>query len=63
MTVERANPSEMRKAIEMSNHFVKHGVYFVPVPVCDDLEELLQKLQTNLEKLAELADDANNYSR
>lgn len=57
MTVERANPNEMRKAITMSEHFIKHGIYFIPIPVVDseNANVLLEMLISNLEKLEKLA--------
>lgn len=57
MAVMKASPVEMRKAIEAAEFFAKNGIYFIPVPVCGDHEEILKKVQSNLEKLAELAEE------
>lgn len=57
MTVKRADPAEMRKAVTMSQHFIKNGIYFIPVPVVDEdsANLLLGMLISNLEKLEKLA--------
>lgn len=31
--MERANPADLRKAIEAANTYVKAGILFVPIPV------------------------------
>lgn len=57
MALTKASPVELRKAIEMANHFAKNGIYFIPVPVCGDGDEkeALTMLSNNLEKMENLA--------
>ncbi|QNJ59127.1 hypothetical protein [Vibrio phage vB_ValS_PJ32] len=49
--VERASPEAMRKSLELVDHFRKYGIAFVPIPVCGDFAELIEKLTKNLESL------------
>ena len=35
MTIERASPSDLRKALEVAQLLAKNGIDFVPVPVAD----------------------------
>ncbi|WYC17871.1 DUF1382 family protein [Vibrio phage vB_VneS_J26] len=55
--VNKAAPQDMRKALEMVDHFRRAGIYFIPIPVCDDAVELVAKLQENLIKLEKKASD------
>ena len=56
--VNRAPPSQQRKALEIANLFVNMGVGFVPMPVKDaaDFERLANE---SIERLAELAEAAD----
>lgn len=58
MALQKASPADLRKAIEMANHFVKNGINFVPVPICGDGDEVLaiDMLTTNLNKMEKLAE-------
>ncbi len=53
--MNRASPSQQRKAIEIANLFVKMGVGFVPVPVAS-AEEFEQLATQSIEKMSQLAD-------
>jgi hypothetical protein len=60
--MERANPAQQRKAIEMANKFVRHGIQFVPMPVLDsaDLEQLVNQSQERIEQIAARLDSQTN---
>ena len=51
--MNRANPLELRKAIELAHAFVLAGIDFVPVPVLtqDDKNELAMDVQTRLKQI------------
>ena len=51
--MNRANPVELRKALELAHAFVLAGIDFVPVPVLtqDDKNELAMDLQRRLERI------------
>ncbi|AEH21815.1 VHS1002 protein [Vibrio phage 1] len=55
--VKRAAPEVQRKALDLVQHFVQTGIAFVPVAICDDEEELIERLRANLEKLEKKAND------
>jgi len=57
--MNRANPAELRKAIEAAQAFVKAGILFVPMPVIDqdDLVALQVQLLARLDKIAEGAEE------
>lgn len=51
--MKRANPVELRKAIELAHAFVLAGIDFVPVPVLtqDDKNELAMDVQARLKQI------------
>ena len=51
--MNRANPLELRKALELAHAFVTAGIDFVPVPVLtqDDKNELAMDVQTRLKQI------------
>ena len=51
--MNRANPVELRKALELAHAFVLAGIDFVPIPVVDqdDKNELAMDLQRRLEQI------------
>ena len=53
VSVNRANPVELRKAIELAHAFVTAGIDFVPVPILtqDDKNELAMDVQTRLKQI------------
>ena len=53
--MNRASPSQQRKALEIANVFVKMGVGFVPMPVVD-ATEFDRRAQEAIEKLSSIAD-------
>jgi len=55
--IERASPVQLRKALEMANHFVKAGINFVPVPVANE-EEQRALLARAITKLNAMEQDA-----
>ncbi len=52
--MNRASPSQQRKALEIANLFVKMGVGFVPVPVAS-AEEFEQLATQSIEKMSQIA--------
>lgn len=56
--VKRAAPEVQRKALDLVNHFLQNGIAFVPVAICDDEEELIERLRNNLTKLEQKASEA-----
>lgn len=57
--MERADPAQQRKAIEMAHRFVRYGIKFVPMPVLDDLEQLVKQAKDRLEKIAIISESKN----
>jgi len=53
--MNRASPSQQRKALEIANLFVKMGIGFVPVPVAS-AEEFEKVATQSIEKMGEIAD-------
>lgn len=51
--MNRANPLELRKALELVHAIVTAGIDFVPVPVLtqDDKNELAMDVQTRLKQI------------
>jgi hypothetical protein len=56
--LERASPTQQRKALELANLFVKAGVGFVPMPVSGpaEYEKLLRESIAKLDELEAAAD-------
>lgn len=52
--MNRASPSQQRKALEIANLFVKMGIGFVPVPVTS-AEEFDKLAIQSLDKMNEIA--------
>lgn len=57
--MNRANPVDLRRAIEMANAYVKVGILFVPIPVsgledfsarATEADEALERMATEAEK-------------
>ena len=46
--MNRANPADLRKAIEMANVYVKAGVMFVPIPVLNEADRAAKMLEAEL---------------
>ena len=57
--MNRAHPTDLRKALEIANALMKAGIDFVPIPVIDqdDKNELAMDLQRRLEQIEK---DASN---
>jgi len=62
--MNRASPSQQRKALEIAHLFVKMGVGFVPMPVKDgaDFEKLAQESIERLLRIATAQDAAHQAS-
>ena len=52
--MNRASPSQQRKALEIANLFVKMGVGFVPMPVSSE-EEFVKLAMQSIEKMSQIA--------
>lgn len=59
VSVNRANPVELRKALELAHAFVLAGIDFVPVPVLtqDDKNELAMDVQARLKQIEKEASE------
>lgn len=55
--LERASPTQLRKALDLANVFVRMGVNFVPVPVSSDAEQV-ELVEQALEKLKAMEQQA-----
>lgn len=51
--IERASPTQLRKALEIANLFVKTGIRFVPMPCADDAE-YEQRMRESIAKLDQI---------
>lgn len=58
--MKRANPAQLRQAIELANKMVKLGILFVCVPAVDEADHLNLATQATerLERLALIAEAA-----
>ena len=56
--MKRANPAQLRQAIDMANTMVKHGIRFVCMPVVDEADclNLASQATERLERLAVIAE-------
>lgn len=56
--MKRANPAQLRQAIELANKMVKLGILFVCVPVVDEADHLNLATQATerLERMALIAE-------
>lgn len=57
--MNRASPSDLRRALENARTLVKAGVLFVPMPVtdADDHAQLVEQLHQRLEQLEKKAEE------
>ena len=58
--MKRANPAQLRQAIEVANALVKHGIRFVCMPVVDEADgaNLVSQAAERLERMAVIAEAA-----
>ena len=58
--MKRANPAQLRQAIELANTLVKHGIRFVCMPVVDEADclNLATQAAERLERMALIAEAA-----
>lgn len=58
--MKRANPAQLRQAIELANKMVKLGIRFVCMPVVDeaDMANLASQAAERFERLALIAEAA-----
>lgn len=56
--MNRANPKDLRKAMEAAHLYTKAGILFVPVPVMDSADHaaLLEQAADRMERLAQEAE-------
>lgn len=56
--MKRANPAQLRQAIELENAMVKHGIRFVCMPVVDEADgaNLASQDAERLERMAVIAE-------
>lgn len=56
--MNRANPKDLRNALEVANSFAKAGIWFVCMPVLDAEDFTSMAIQANdrLEKMAQQAE-------
>lgn len=56
--MKRANPAQLRQAIEVANALVKHGIRFVCMPVVDEADgaNLVSQAAERLERMAVIAE-------
>lgn len=56
--MKRANPAQLRQALEVANAMVKHGIRFVCMPVVDesDFLNLASQAEERLERMALIAE-------
>lgn len=56
--MNRANPKDLRRALETAHVFAKAGILFVAMPATDpaDYTALLEQAQERLDKLAQQAE-------
>ena len=56
--MKRANPAQLRQAIELANTMVKHGIRFVCMPVVDEADgmNLASQATERLERMALIAE-------
>lgn len=56
--MNRANPKDLRRALETANVFVKAGILFVAMPATDNVDymDLLKQAEERLDKLAQQAE-------
>lgn len=60
--MNRASPSDLRKAMESANVFLKAGVMFVAMPVLNeaDLQQLREESLRRLDALADAAEEVES---
>jgi len=56
--MKRANPADLRRAVDVAHTYVKAGILFVPMPALDqaDHDALVAQSAARLEKMAQLAE-------
>lgn len=56
--MKRANPADLRRAVDVANTYVKAGILFVPMPALDqaDHDALVAQSADRLERLAQTAE-------
>jgi cytochrome c556 len=56
--VNRANPVDLRKSLEVANTLAKHGIGFVCLPTLsdEDRDQLIGQGAERMEKLAQMAE-------
>lgn len=56
--MNRANPKDLRRALETAHVFVKSGILFVAMPATDqaDYMDLLKQAEERLDKLVQQAE-------
>ena len=56
--MKRANPAQLRQALEVANALVKHGIHFVCMPVVDEADgvNLSNQAAERLERMTLIAE-------
>jgi hypothetical protein len=56
--MKRANPAQLRQALEVANALVKHGIHFVCMPVVDEADgvNLPNQAAERLERMTLIAE-------
>jgi len=57
--MNRSNPSQIRKSLELANQLKIAGIEFIPIPVLNDGDRMELLTQLN-EKLDKMEKDAHN---
>lgn len=58
MSIQRASPADLRKALEIANTLAKAGLLFIPMPVlsAEDASGLQRQAFERLDKLTQAAE-------
>lgn len=62
--MKRANPADLRRALQVAQSLAKAGIDFVPVPVMSDIDraDLTHTVKQRLERMASESEEVQSCS-